>query len=72
MLAKDMFAVNDIDAKIKSLIDELAHLIDERKEMTSPAKAVAAKPKRAKSINRFDFSSLDLNIDSSSRGLSIN
>ena len=70
MLAKDVFAVNDVDRKIQDLIRQLNDLIDERLKITSETCAMSRKIRKARGLNGVDLTSVDLTVESPT-GLSI-
>ena len=71
MLAKDMFALNDVDSKIQDLIVQLQELIDKRIDLASENCPLSRKTKAARDSRKIDFSSIDLTIDESDYGLSM-
>ena len=69
MLAKDVFALNDLDGKIQELIEQLNDLIERRIEITSETCPLSRKLMQSRT-GTVDLSSIDLTIDPAC-GLSI-
>ncbi len=70
MLAKDVFAVNDLDEQIQALIRQLNELMEERMEITSGTYHAVRKIGNAIGIGSVDLNSLDMDIEPSA-GLSL-